>query len=106
MILSLHSSKKIREYVDMIQDSSLDQTLISLISKLKKLYYNRKLNPSKKIKSSRPVKKRYIIGIKEVLKHLTAKNLKAVVLATNLEKVEETNGLDELVYQIIVMCRE
>ena len=55
------------------------------------------MNPTKKIKSNRQVKKRYIIGIKEVLKHLNADNLKMVILAVNLEKVEDENGLDSIV---------
>jgi ribosomal protein L7Ae-like RNA K-turn-binding protein len=44
------------------------------------------------------LKKRYIIGIKEVLKHLNAENLTIVVLANNLEKVDGEKGLDDLVY--------
>jgi ribosomal protein L7Ae-like RNA K-turn-binding protein len=85
----------------MLQTPDLEQALFQLIAKLKKLYYNRKMNPTKKIKSSRPIKKRYIIGLKEVFKHLNAENLKMVILATNLEHVEGEKGLDDLVYHII-----
>jgi ribosomal protein L7Ae-like RNA K-turn-binding protein len=56
------------------------------------------MNPvAKKTKSNRQIKKRYIIGIKEVQKHLNAENLKMVILAVNLEKVEDDNGLDSMV---------
>jgi ribosomal protein L7Ae-like RNA K-turn-binding protein len=44
--------------------------------------------------------------MKEVIKYLNGENLKLVIIATNLEKVEGNKGLDELVYQIIVLCRE
>lgn len=76
------------------------------LAKLKKLYYNRKMNPLKKGKSMRPVKKRYIIGTKEVIKHLNAENLKMIILATNLEKVEGDKGLDDMVYHIVSSCKE
>ena len=39
--------------------------------------------------------------MKEVIKHLDAENLKMVILAVNLEKVDGNNGLDDLVYHII-----
>lgn len=56
------------------------------------------MNPGKKGKQNRQIKKRYIIGIKEVIRHLNAENLKMVILAINIEKVEEEKGLDEMVY--------
>ena len=80
--------------------------MAALVFKLKRLYYNRKLNPAKKGKAMRPLKKRYICGICEVLKHLQAENLKMVIMATNLEKVKEERGLDEKVNQIVSKCRE
>ena len=64
------------------------------------------MNPQKKGKVKGPIKKRYIIGLKEVIKHLDAENLKMIILAINLEKVEGEKGLDDLVYHIIVACRE
>lgn len=95
---SLFKSKRIREYVDMIQNADLEQSLFAFIMKLKKLYYNRKMNPTKKGKTTRQVKKRYIIGLKEIIKHLIAENLKMVILAVNMEQVEDDNGLDQMVY--------
>jgi ribosomal protein L7Ae-like RNA K-turn-binding protein len=35
------------------------------------------------------LKKRYIVGLREVQKHLNAGNLKMIILATDMEKVEE-----------------
>jgi selenocysteine insertion sequence-binding protein 2 len=51
------------------------------------------------------VKKRYIVGIKEVLKHLNAENLKMIVIAVNLEKVDGDKGLDDMVYHLIETSR-
>jgi selenocysteine insertion sequence-binding protein 2 len=92
--------------VDVIQNQELENSVFALIQKLKKLYFNRKVNPNKKGKVTRSVKKRYIVGIKEVLKHLEAENLKMVIVAVNLERVDGENGLDEMTYRIIQRSRE
>ena len=47
-----------------------------------------------------------MLGLKEVQKHLKAGSLEMVILATNMEKVEEARGTDELVAQIALKCRE
>ena len=49
----------------------------------------------------RNLKKRYILGMKEVIKHLNAENLKMIIMAVNLERVEGDNGLDGMIYDII-----
>ncbi len=59
------------------------------------------MNPNKKGKQSRNLKKRYIVGMKEVVKHLNAENLKMIIMAVNLEQVEGDNGLDGLIYDTI-----
>ena len=58
------------------------------------------------MKGNRILKKRYIIGTKEVVKHLIAENLKMVIMAVNLERIEEDKGLDDLVEHMILKCRE
>jgi|LauGreDrversion4_2_1035121.scaffolds.fasta_scaffold33357_4 ribosomal protein L7Ae-like RNA K-turn-binding protein len=100
--MALHPKKSIREYVDVIQNDELEQSVFNLVQKLKKLYFNRKMNPNKKGgKFQRNLKKRYIVGIKEVIKHLNAENLKMIIMAINLERVEGENGLDGMIYDII-----
>ena len=63
---------KIREYVDMAQTEELGHAVRSLLYKLKELYFIRKTKPQKgKFKKSLQVpKKRYLIGLKEIMKHL------------------------------------
>ena len=89
-----------------MQTSELEEAVKALIQKLKKLYFNRKVNPNKKGKVTKNIKKRYIVGIKEVIKHLNADNLKMVIVAVNLEKIDGDNGLDDMVWQIICKSRE
>ena len=91
----------------MVQTAELETSLFNLVQKLKRLYYNRKINPTnKKGKNSRNPKKRYIVGMKEVQKHLHAENLKLVVIAINLERVEGDHGLDDLVQDLVTVGRE
>lgn len=51
------------------------------------------------------MKKRYILGMKEVLKHTQAESLKLVLFAVNLERVDGEKGLDEMVQEIILRSR-
>jgi len=97
---------EIREYVDLTLDKNLDDLTVKLLLKLKELYFKRKLKVPKGRKQMRPAKKRYIIGLNEVLKHLQAGNLTCVIMATNLEKVEQEKGIDDLVSQIAEICRK
>jgi len=61
----------------------------SLLYKLKELFYIRKTKPQKgKYKKSIIApKKRYLIGLNEIMKNLKAKKLNMMIVATNLEKV-------------------
>lgn len=91
---------RIREYVDVIQSPELESAVRNLLYKLKELYFIRKTKPQKGKfkKSNAPPKKRYMIGLKEIQKNLCAKKLSMVIIATNIEKVEGVNGLDEYIY--------
>lgn len=91
---------RIREYVDVIQSQDLHSAVRNLLYKLKELYFIRKTKPQKgKFKKvNAPPKKRYMIGLKEIQKNLCAKKLSMVIIATNIEKVEGINGLDEYIY--------
>lgn len=73
-----------------------EKQVFNLIIQLKQLYYNRKVKApkGKAVKLSQPVKKRYIVGLNEVFKNLKLNEVKMVILATDLEKVTEENGID------------
>lgn len=46
------------------------------------------------------------MGMKEVQKHLHAENLKLLVIATNLERVDGDHGLDDIVHDLVTAARE
>lgn len=73
--------------------------VVALILKLKQLFFNRKTKvpKGKPLRGNEAVKKRYLIGMLEVLKNLKIGGIKMVILATDLEKVEQEKGTDEVI---------
>lgn len=51
-------------------------------------------------------KRRYVMGIREVTKHLKLKKLKCVILAPNCEKIKSKGGLDDAINTIIQVSME
>ena len=51
-------------------------------------------------------KRRYVMGIREVTKHLKLKKLKCVILAPNCEKIQAKGGLDDAINFIIQTSME
>ena len=51
------------------------------------------------------VKKRYVVGLHEVMKNLKIGELKMIILATNLEKVDQDRGTDEVISKLMQTCR-
>jgi len=101
-----------REYVDLCFDEAhsleqLQQMVVALVLKLKQLYFNRKTKVprGKPMRGNEAVKKRYIVGLHEVTQHLKVGEVKMVVLATDLEKVDQERGTDEVVNAIAQICR-
>jgi len=85
----------------------LSQAVENLLYKLKELYYNRKTKPQKgKYKKiNAPPKKRYLTGLNEISKNLRSDKLNMIIIATNLERVQESaNGLDAHLKMIIKEC--
>jgi ribosomal protein L7Ae-like RNA K-turn-binding protein len=103
-------SKKVREYVDLAYDAEegLESLVVDLVLRLKQLYYNRKMKQPKAGRKQNKMlnKKRYIVGLREVNKHLRAGEVKMVIVATDLEKVEDENGIDQVVAELIHNCRK
>jgi selenocysteine insertion sequence-binding protein 2 len=47
------------------------------------------------------MRRRYVMGIREVTKHLKLKKVKCIILAPNCEKIQSKGGLDEAINRII-----
>ena len=90
----------------MHQNQELHHSVRALLYKLKELYFIRKTKPQKGKykKQDLAPKKRYMIGLKEIMKNLFAQKLTMVIVATNVERVEGDGGLDDALHQIVQEC--
>lgn len=90
-------SRKFREYCNQIINGDIDSICTSLLHEIvrfqDRLYHK---NPAKA-----KMKRRYVMGIREVTKHLKLQKLKCVILAPNCEKIQSKGGLDDAINFII-----
>ncbi|KAL9647624.1 hypothetical protein ABK040_015115 [Willaertia magna] len=93
---------KIREYVYYPLNPTLDNLIETLLTKLHTYQKRLKKNEQKKFKS----KRRYVVGIRETLKGLKLKQVRAVIIAPNIQKITTPGGLDECVAKIITQAKE
>lgn len=90
-------NRKFREYCNQIVNREIDVVCFLLLREIvrfqDRMYHK---NPAK-AKS----KRRYVMGIREVTKHLKLGKLKCVILAPNCEKIQAKGGLDDAINTII-----
>jgi ribosomal protein L7Ae-like RNA K-turn-binding protein len=95
-------NKKFREYCNQITNKEIDEVCSFLLHEIvrfqDRLYHK---NPAKA-----KTKRRYVMGIREVTKHLKLHKLKCVILAPNCEKIQSKGGLDDAINQIIQKAME
>ncbi|XP_015774669.1 PREDICTED: selenocysteine insertion sequence-binding protein 2-like [Acropora digitifera] len=51
-------------------------------------------------------KRRLVLGLREVTKHLKLRKLKCVIISSNVERIRSEGGLDETLSSIIALCQE
>lgn len=95
-------NRKFREYCNQIINSEIDEVCYLLLHEIvrfqDRMYHK---NPAKA-----KAKRRYVMGIREVTKHLKLKKLKCVILAPNCEKIQSKGGLDDAINTIIQSSME
>lgn len=101
VIMKIHS-RRFREYCTQILDKEIDQCCTSLLQELVKFQDRMYHKDPVKAKS----KRRVVLGLREVTKHLKLKRIKCVVISPNLEKIQSKGGLDEALNTILTMCQE
>lgn len=95
-------SKKFREYCDHVLTKEINNLTYNLLVTLQK--FQDRVYHENPIKYKQ--KRRYILGLREVLKHLKLKRLKAVIIAPNIERISAKGGLDDYLGSIISICNE
>ena len=77
-------SRRFREYCDQVIDKQIDELAAFILSELNRFYQRQLQKNQIKAKS----KRRFVLGIREVFKHLKLGKIKCVVVSPNLEKIQ------------------
>ena len=77
-------SRRFREYCDQVIDKQIDELASFILSELNRFYQRQLQKNQIKAKS----KRRFVLGIREVFKHLKLNKIKCVVVSPNLEKIQ------------------
>ncbi|XP_019731729.1 selenocysteine insertion sequence-binding protein 2 isoform X3 [Hippocampus comes] len=95
-------SRKFREYCSQMLSKDVDRCASSLLKEL--VRFQDRLYQKDPMKAR--MKRRVVMGLREVLKHLKLHKVKCVIISPNCERVQSKGGLDEALHKIIETCRQ
>ena len=95
-------SKRYREYCHQIINEDIDEACSSLLQEI--VRFQNCLYQKNTFKAK--LKRRFVMGIREVTKHLKMFRIKCVIIAPNCEKIESKGGLDDAINSIIQASME
>ncbi|XP_070690338.1 selenocysteine insertion sequence-binding protein 2 [Pempheris klunzingeri] len=95
-------SRKFRDYCSQMLSKEVDECVTALLKEL--VRFQDRLYQKDPMKAR--MKRRIVMGLREVLKHLKLRKVKCVVISPNCERIQSKGGLDEALYTIIDTCRE
>uniref|UniRef100_G3UST8 SECIS binding protein 2 n=1 Tax=Meleagris gallopavo TaxID=9103 RepID=G3UST8_MELGA len=90
-------SRRFRDYCSQILSKEVDSCVTDLLKEL--VRFQDRLYQKDPVKAK--IKRRLVMGLREVLKHLKLKKLKCVIISPNCEKIQSKGGLDETLHNII-----
>ncbi|XP_062512156.1 selenocysteine insertion sequence-binding protein 2-like isoform X2 [Corticium candelabrum] len=97
----LHS-RRFRDYCDQVLDKQLDDIVMKFLQKLTEFQDKQFHKDPSKAKQ----KRRIVLGLREVHKHLKLQKLKCVIVSPNVESITSQGGTDDLLHQIRAKCEE
>ncbi|XP_029366174.1 selenocysteine insertion sequence-binding protein 2 isoform X2 [Echeneis naucrates] len=95
-------SRKFRDYCSQMLSRDVDECVTTLLKEL--VRFQDRLYQKDPMKAR--MKRRIVMGLREVLKHLKLRKVKCVIISPNCERIQSKGGLDEALHTIIDMCRE
>ncbi|XP_072243604.1 selenocysteine insertion sequence-binding protein 2 [Leuresthes tenuis] len=95
-------SRKFRDYCNQMLRKDVDECVTTLLKEL--VRFQDRLYQKDPMKAR--MKRRLVMGLREVLKHLKLKKVKCVIISPNCERIQSKGGLDEALQTIIDTCRE
>ncbi|KAG8130749.1 hypothetical protein E2320_017370 [Naja naja] len=90
-------SRRFRDYCTQVLSKEVDSCVTDLLKEL--VHFQDRLYQKDPVKAK--TKRRLVMGLREVLKHLKLKKLKCVIISPNCEKIQSKGGLDETLHLII-----
>ncbi|XP_015264584.1 PREDICTED: selenocysteine insertion sequence-binding protein 2 [Gekko japonicus] len=90
-------SRRFRDYCTQVLSKEVDSCVTDLLKELVRFQDRQYQKDPVKAKT----KRRLVMGLREVLKHLKLKKLKCVIISPNCEKIQSKGGLDETLHLII-----
>ncbi|XP_066037754.1 selenocysteine insertion sequence-binding protein 2 isoform X2 [Chamaea fasciata] len=90
-------SRNFRDYCSQVLSKEVDSCVTDLLKDL--VRFQDRLYQKDPVKAK--IKRRLVMGLREVLKHLKLKKLKCVIISPNCEKIQSKGGLDETLHNII-----
>ncbi|XP_069480887.1 selenocysteine insertion sequence-binding protein 2-like isoform X2 [Ambystoma mexicanum] len=100
-ITKIHS-KRFREYCNQVLSKEIDECVTLLLQELVSFQERVYQKDPTRAKS----KRRLVMGLREVTKHMKLSKIKCVIISPNCEKIQSKGGLDEALYNVIAMARE
>ncbi|KAM6943085.1 selenocysteine insertion sequence-binding protein 2-like [Xenentodon cancila] len=100
-ITKIHS-RRFREYCNQVLSKEIDESVTLLLQELVRFQERVYQKDPSKAKS----KRRLVMGLREVTKHMKLHKIKCVIISPNCEKIQAKGGLDEALYNVIAMARE
>ena len=94
--------RKFREYCNQIVNREIDEVCLLLLHEIVRFQDRLYQKSAARAKA----KRRYVMGIREVTKHLRLRRLRCVILAPNCEKIQAKGGLDDAINAIIQHAME
>nr|XP_023673095.1 selenocysteine insertion sequence-binding protein 2-like [Paramormyrops kingsleyae] len=89
-------------YCNQVLNKEIDESATLLLQELVRFQERVYQRDPSKAKS----KRRLVMGLREVTKHMKLLKIKCVIISPNCEKIQAKGGLDEALYNVIAMARE
>ncbi|XP_066515308.1 selenocysteine insertion sequence-binding protein 2-like isoform X2 [Hoplias malabaricus] len=100
-ITKIHS-RRFREYCNQVLNKEIDESVTLLLQEL--VRFQERVYQKEPTKAK--AKRRLVMGLREVTKHMKLNKIQCVIISPNCEKIQAKGGLDEALYNVIAMARE
>lgn len=90
-------SRRFRDYCSQMLSKEVDSCVSELLKEL--VRFQDRMYQKDPVKAK--TKRRLVLGLREVLKHLKLRKLKCIIISPNCEKIQAKGGLDDTLHTII-----